>query len=167
MFKKNDYLINLYFGVNMNIQKPFRVSLKLKEGKSPHIYLTQLKVLMEEDTSLHPMMYKTLQLLKKTRTPFIMLATLREIVIDPLNFRHFDRSAEPRGDWVCTLWSKEEIKEHKQDAEGHIKAMFKMFEALGYEFYDSKECSQEYIRMLEDLTSKQIENQMLQREGME
>jgi len=150
----------------MNIIKPFRVSLKLKEGKSPHIYINQLKVLMEEDTSLHPMMYKTLQMLKKTRTPFIMLASLREVVIDPLNFRHFDRSAEPRGDWVCTLWSEEEIKQHNQDEEGHIKAMFSLFEKLGYELYDSKECSLEYMKMLEDLTSRQIENQLKQREDL-
>jgi hypothetical protein len=121
---------------------------------------------MKEDTSLHPMMYKTLQMLKKTRTPFIMLASLREVVIDPLNFRHFDRSAEPRGDWVCTLWSEEEIKQHNKDEEGHIKAMFSLFEKLGYELYDSKECSLEYMKMLEDLTSRQIENQLKQREDL-
>lgn len=150
----------------MKITKPFRVSLKLKEGKSPHIYVTQLKVLMEEDTSLHPMMEKTLKMLKKTRTPFIMLAPLREIVLDPMNYRHFDRSAEPRGDWVCTLWSEDEIKQHNKDADGHIKAMFHMFESLGYEFYDSKECSDEYMQMLEDLTSGQVASQLKQREDL-
>ena len=56
----------------VEIEKPFRISLKLKEGKSPHVYLPQLKVLMEEDTSLHPMMEKTLKLLKKTKTPLIL-----------------------------------------------------------------------------------------------
>lgn len=151
----------------MDIEKPFRISLKLKEGKSPHLYLTQLKVLMEEDTSLHPMMEKTLKMMKKTRTPYIMLAHLREVVIDALNFRHFDRSAEPRGDWVCTIWSEEEIKQHKSDPDGHIKAILNLFEKLGYEFYDSKECSMEYMRMLEDVTSKQIEHQMRQRQEEE
>lgn len=151
----------------MDNTKPFRVSLKLKEGKAPHLYVAQLKVLMEEDTSLHPMMAKTLKMLKKTRTPFIMLAELREVVVDPLNLRHFDRSAEPRGDWVCTMWSEEEIKQHNEDPEGHIKAMFNLFEKLGYEFYDSKECTQEYMKMLEDLTSGQIDSQLKQREEME
>jgi len=151
----------------VEIEKPFRISLKLKEGKSPHVYLPQLKVLMEEDTSLHPMMEKTLKLLKKTKTPYIMLSMLREVVIDSINFRHFDRSADPRGDWVCTLWSEDEIKQHQNDSEGHVKAMLNMFEKLGYEFYDSKEVSEEYLRTLENLTKKQIEAQLQQREEME
>lgn len=141
----------------------FRVSLKLQEGKSPHLFVVQIKQLMENDTSLHPMMSKTLKLLKKTRTPYIMLATLKEIVVDPINFRHFLRDAEPRGDWVCTLWSDEEIKQHQENPEEHIKAMFHMFEGLGYEFYDTQPASIEYIKTLEGMTSKQIEQQMQQR----
>lgn len=146
------------------MEKPFRVSLKLMEGKSPHLYVSQLAQLMKDDTSLHPMMEKTLKLLKKTRTPFIMLPKLREVVIDSMNFRHFDRTAEPVGAWVCTLWSNEEIAQYKKDSKGHIKAMFNLFTILGYEFYDSKECTLEYMQMLEDLTSKQIEAQVMQRE---
>ena len=46
--------------------RPFRISLKLKEGKSPHLFVAQLKALMENDISLHPMMEKTLKMLKKT-----------------------------------------------------------------------------------------------------
>jgi len=38
---------------------------------------------------------------------------------------------------------------------------------LGYEFYDSKEVSEEYLRTLENLTKKQIEAQLQQREEME
>lgn len=148
----------------MQIEKAFRLSLKLKEGKSPHLYITQLKEIMKEDTSLHPMMEKTLLMLKKTRTPYIMLSTLREIVVDPLNFRHFDRSAQPNGAWVCTIWSEEEIKQHKQNPKEHIKAMTKMFEALGYETFNFQEVSLEYLKMLEGLTSGQIEAQMLQKQ---
>ena len=139
--------------------KPFRVSLKLKEGKSPHLYIPQIQEIMKDDTSLHPMMKKTLTLLKKTRTPFIMLSKLREIVIDPINFRHFDRSAEPKGAWVCTLWSPEEIAQSKKDLQGHIKAMFNLFDKLGYEFYDTQNCTLEYMQMLEEITIKQIEAQ--------
>jgi len=141
-------------------EKPFRISLKLKEGKSPHLYVSQLKVMMENDTSLHPMMKRTLLMLKKTRTPFILLAKTREVVIDPLNSRHFDRSVEPRGTWICTMWSEEELKEHTKDSQGHIRAILKLFESLGYELYDSQPCSVDYIEMLEDVTSPQIEAQI-------
>jgi len=145
--------------------KPFRVSLKLKPGKSPHLYITQIKQIMKDDTSMHPMMKKTLKMLKKTRTPYIMLSQLREVVIDALNHRHFERSADPIGNWLCTLWSEEEIEQYNKDKEGHVKAIFKLFENLGYEFYDSKEVSEDYMKMLEDFTSKQVESQLKQREN--
>jgi hypothetical protein len=144
----------------MSFESQFRVSLKLKDGKSPHLYVSQIAAMMSEDKSLHPLMAKTLKMLKKTRTPFIMLPVLKEVVIDQLNFRHFDRSAEPRGNWVCTLWSDDEIKDHKKDPEGHVKAIFKFFEVLGYELFDFKECSLDYMKMLDDITKPQIEAQL-------
>lgn len=150
--------------MEINYLKPFRVSLKLADGKSPHIYTTQLKVMMEKDTSLHPMMSKTLKLLKKTRTPYIMLATIREVIIDPQNNRHFDRSAEPRGSWVCTLWSDEEIEQNTKDPEGHLKASLKLFQTLGYELFDSAIISDEYLKSIEELCRPQIESQLRGRE---
>jgi hypothetical protein len=146
------------------VEKSFRITLKLAAGKSPHIYLEQLKEIMKNDTSLHPMMKKTLKMLKLTRIPYIMLANTREIVIDPMNFRHFDRSVEPKGDWICTLWGESEIEQHKKNPEEHIKAILKLFESLGYELYNSKTCSLEYVQSLEELTSGQIESQLKGRE---
>jgi hypothetical protein len=142
----------------------FRISLKLAEGKSPHLYVLQLKQIMADDTSLHPMMARTLKLLKKTRTPFIMLANLREVVIDPINFRHFDRSAEPKGDWICTLWSEDEIKEHLKKPDEHLKSILRLFQKLGYDLYDTQVVSSQYIQTLEDLTKEQIDSQIKGRE---
>lgn len=147
--------------------KPFRVTLKLAPGKQPHVFVSQLKKMMEDDSSLHPMMKNTLLYLRKTRMNHIMLATLREIVIDPQRSRHFDRSAEPRGNWVCTLWSEEEKQQHATDPVKHVKASFKLFEALGYEMFDSAVASEEYIKSLEELTSRQIESQLKGREMQE
>ena len=143
-----------------DFNKAFRVSLKLTEGHSPHIYITQLKTLMKDDVALHPMMERTLKLLKKTRTPYVKLAVLRELVFDAMNFRHYDRSADPPGKWVCTLWSEEEIKDFKSNPEEYIKTVLKFFQVLGYELFDSLVCSPEYLKMLEDVTSKQIAAQM-------
>ena len=143
-----------------NFKKAFRVTLKLKEGSPPHLFTTQLKKLMEEDTSLHPMMHRTLKLLKKTRTPYIKLSLLREVVFDFNGFRHFDRSAEPRGNWVCTLWSVEEVNDFTSDPEEYVRTVLKFFKVLGYDLYDSKICTPDYIVSLSELTSKQIESQM-------
>jgi hypothetical protein len=143
-----------------DFKKAFRVSLKLKEGASPHIYTIQLKEIMKDDTELHPMMHRTLKLLKKTRMPFIKLAMLREVIFDAQNFRHFDRSADPPGKWVCTLWSIDEIRDFKSNPEEYIKTVLKFFQKLGYDLYDSQVCSADYMKTLEELTQKQIEAQM-------
>jgi hypothetical protein len=150
--------------MEINYLKPFRVSLKLAEGKQPHVFTTQLKQIMKNDVSLHPMMERTLKMLKRTRTPYIVLSLKREIIIDPINNRHFDRSADPVGSWVCTLWSDEEIKQNTKDPEGHLKASLKLFQALGYELFDSAVVSSEYLKTVEDLCKPQIESQMTGRE---
>jgi len=142
-----------------NFKKAFRVSLKLREGAQPHLYTTQMKKMMEDDTALHPMMNRTLKLLKRTRTPFIRLSQKREVVFDFPNLRHFDRSAEPMKNWVCTLWSEEEVEDFKKDNEGYIRTVLKFYKTLGYDLYDSNVCKKEYIDMLVDVCTKQIERQ--------
>jgi len=137
----------------------FRVSLKLKDGAQPHVYVTQLKKLMEDDTALHPMMNRTLKLLKRTRTPYIQLSKLREVVFDFPNLRHFDRSADPMKNWVCTLWSPEEVEDYNKDKEEYLRTVLKFFKLLGYELYDSNPCKDDYIEMLVDVCTKQIERQ--------
>lgn len=147
--------------MDINYLKPFRISLKLGPGKAPHLYVKQIQEMMKNDSSLHPMMKRTLLLLKKTRTPYVILAITREVVIDPVNNRHFDRSVEPqRGDWICTLWSEEEKKQHATNPKEHVKASLKLFEALGYELFDATIVSDEYLQSLEELTRSQIESQL-------
>lgn len=146
------------------MDKAFRISMRLKEGKQPHLFVTRLQKIMENDKELHPMMARTLKMLKKTRTPYIMLAHLREVVFDPLNFRHFDRSAEPRGNWVVTMWSESEIADYLKNPEEYIKAALKLFESLGYDLFDSKVVTTEYLNSLAELCSKQIDSQIKGRE---
>ena len=142
-----------------NFNKAFRVSLKIKEGAAPHLYVGQLKKMMEDDTSLHPMMNRTLKLLKKTRTPYIMLSMKREVVFDCKNLRHFDRSADPMKNWVCTLWSEEEVVDFKKEPEEYLRTVLKFFKKLGYELYDSSLCKEEYIETLVDVCKNQIKSQ--------
>jgi len=153
--------------ITNDFRKAFRVTLKIREGASPHVYTVQLKRLMVDDTSLHPMMERTLKLLKKTRTPYIQLSALRELVFDSINYRHFDRSADPVGNWVCTLWSEEEVKDFESNPEEYITTVLRFFEVLGYDLYSSAVCSIDYVKSLEDLTIKQIESQRKQRDKIE
>ena len=142
-----------------DFNKAFRVSLKLKEGAQPHLYTGQLKKMMEDDTSLHPMMNRTLKLLKKTRTPYIMLSRKREVVFDCPKLRHFDRSADPMKNWVCTLWSDEEVEDYKSNPEEYLRTVLRFFKKLGYELFDSNVCKEDYIDMLVDVCQKQIKSQ--------
>jgi len=142
-----------------DFNKAFRVSLKIKEGAQPHVYVGQLKKLMEDDVSLHPMMNRTLKLLKKTRTPYIMLSKLREVVFDCPRLRHFDRSADPQKNWVCTLWSPEEVEDYEKNPEEYLRTVLKFFKLLGYELYDSNVCKGDYIEMLVDVCQNQIRSQ--------
>lgn len=140
----------------------FRMTLKLQEGKPPHLYLNQLKQLIEGDKTLHPMMEKTLKMLKRTRTPFIYLSTKREVIYDGDNFRHFDRSASPTpGAWICTIWSEEEAEQYKKDKKGHMEAFMKMMQKLGYEFFNTTQISDEYLKTIESLCEEQIRAQMI------
>jgi len=150
-------------GKKTDFKKAFRVSLKLREGAQPHLYTSQLKKMMEDDVALHPMMNRTLKMLKKTRTPYIKLSMKREVVFDCPNLRHFDRSADPMRNWICTLWSEEEVKDFKSDKEEYIRTVLKFFKLLGYDLYDSKVCTEEYIETLVDICQKQIKSQ---RKGM-
>lgn len=142
-----------------DFKKAFRVSLKIKEGAPPHLYVGQLSKMMEDDKALHPMMNRTLKLLRKTRTPYIMLSKLREVVFDCQKLRHFDRSADPMKNWVCTLWSPEEVSDFKANPEEYLRTVLKFFKLLGYELYDSNVCKKDYVEMLVDVCSKQIRSQ--------
>lgn len=136
--------------------KPIRFSLKLKEGKAPHLYISDIKKLIENDKTLHPQMEQTLKLLKKRRQPFIELATLKELVFDVKNYRHFERSIEPRKiGWLKTYWSIEEQEQCDKDPEAHVKFILQSMEKIGYEFFNPVQCTDDFIEYLESMTIKQ------------
>ena len=137
--------------------KYFQVNLKLKEGAKPHIYVDELKKLLMKDDSLHPEMKKTLQLMKKARQPYVMLANRREIVFDTIGFKHFDRAVEPQETgWKKTYWCNEEIEQYKTKPKEYIQRVLKMFQDMNYEFFDFEERSETFIQDLDELTIKQV-----------
>ena len=83
-----------------------------------------------------------------------------KVVFDFIAFRHFDRSAEPRGNWVCTLWSIDEVNDFTNNPEDYLRTVLKFFRLLGYDLYDSKVVTPDYVASLAELTSKQIDSQM-------
>lgn len=135
------------------METKFLINLQLKEGASPHLYVDTIKAMIAENTSLHPQMRKTLQLLKKANQPFVLLATRKEIIFDLDNFRHFERAVAPKETgWLKTYWSPEEKESCQNNPQKHVKNILNSFKDLGYEFFDPKSVPDVMIDSLETLT---------------
>ena len=137
--------------------EPFKLTLKLKPDSPPHLYLLTLKELMKDDNSLHPLMERTLKFMKKTRTPFVRLAGLKEMVFVPQEHLHFERSIEPETTgWAKIEWSEEEIEQFDSDPEEYLRKLFYTYEnKFGYDFFNKEKQTEEDLEELKKLTTKE------------
>jgi len=135
--------------------KPFKITLKLNENSSPHLYVRQIKELIENDNYLHPMLKGLLLTLKKARMPFVRLSLQKELVIVPDNSCHYERAISPEARaWGKIEWAEEEIKEYNENPSKYIKAVLRLQEKIGYDFFNKESQSEEDIEELERLTKK-------------
>ena len=117
-----------------------KITLKLRETASPHLYLDNLKRLMKEDDEIHPMMEKLLKLIKKGRVPYIILAKVKEIIFVPEENLHFERVIEPTpSGYMRVDWMDSEIEDYDKDPKKFIEDKLNFFKKLGYEFYNQEE----------------------------
>ena len=66
--------------------------------------------MMETDKELHPMMKPLLKLLRKTRTPYILLAVTKEIILVPEKELHLERVLQPQaGGYVRIDWTEDDL----------------------------------------------------------
>jgi len=111
-----------------------KIILKLKATSAPHLYIDQIKKMMLDDTYLHPMMKNTLLLMKKTRMPYVILATLKEIIFVPEKNFHLERGLQPRDTGYFKIdWTEKEISQVKTDFEKYKYKVLENYGALGYE----------------------------------
>ena len=111
-----------------------KYTFKLKADASPHLYIHQLKLMMADDTYLHPLMRNTLILMKKMRTPFVRLATLKEIIFVPEKFLHLERALEPAITGFAKIeWCAEEKELYKNKPKEFWQNILGLYERLGYE----------------------------------
>ena len=110
-----------------------KFTLKLQDTASPHLYVHQLKELMKADDYIHPLMKNTLLLMKKTRMPYVRLATLKELILIPEKFLHLERALEPIiTGWVRVDWTEEEKLQYKTSPDAFIKELLSLYDRLGY-----------------------------------
>ena len=69
--------------------KSFKITLKLNNEASPHLYIRRINELIAEDEYLHPMLKGLLLTLKKAHMPFVRLSLEKEIeILDSQNIIH-------------------------------------------------------------------------------
>ena len=111
---------------------------------------------MKDDNSLHPMMERTLKFMKKTRTPFVRLATIKELVLVPDEHLHFERSIEPETTaWIKIEWSEDEIKDFDKNPKEYLRKIFYTYEnKFGYEFFNKELLKDDELERLKKITTK-------------
>lgn len=113
---------------------PKKIMLKLKSDAKPHLYIDQIKAMMEGDTYLHPQMKNMLLVLKKSRMPFLRLATLKELIWYGEKFMHFERALSPDVTAFFKIdWSEEEKKQYIESPEKYLNYVLDNYKKLGYE----------------------------------
>lgn len=137
-----------------------KITIQLRETAPPHLYLDQIKELIKNDESLHPKLKGALQLMKKARSPFIVLAGAKEIVYVPEKGMHFERAVQPQiTGWSRVDWSEEEIKEFEENPKGHLRETLNFFKALGYDFIDEEYFNPVDVDELIELTTPKKKTQ--------
>jgi hypothetical protein len=128
----------MLFYLRGNYMKPIKFQIKLRKGERPDISVMTIKKLVAEDNYVNPSLQRTLKLLKKTRTPYIRLPEVKEMVLDLDNYTYFERSLKPEATaWVKWELCEEEIEDYEKDKEGYVARVSDMYSKyLKSDFYN-------------------------------
>lgn len=141
--------------------KPIKLTLKLRKDSPPHLYVRNIKKLMEKDKSLHKDMKNLLLYLRKTKQSYIPLSHVQEVVIDFNIFTNFQRGVEPQvSAWVRKEMDEEEKEDYKEDPKKYLKGLLNLYNSMGYDFYNQEEVKKEFIDSLLKITEPSKKNKM-------
>jgi hypothetical protein len=133
--------------------KPTKITLKLRADCPPHLFVSQIKKLMDKDQTLHKDMKSMLLYLKKSKQGFIPLSHVQEVIVDFENKRNFQRGIEPQvSAWIRKDMDKEEVEDFKNDSKDYYRGVLNLYKNMGYDFFDEEEVSEEYIQSLVKIT---------------
>lgn len=130
-----------------------KIIFQLKQTSSPHLYIDKIKELIKDDRILRPEMKKALLLMKKTRMPYLILATLKEVILIPEFNCHLERALQPQlSGFARTTWSQEEIEKYEISPTVFVGEVFDIYNKLGYEIVKQEKISKAEIDRLIKLT---------------
>ena len=132
---------------------PKRIIMRLSSNAKPHIYIHEIKALMEGDTYLHPQMKAMLLMMKKSRAPFLRLATIKEIILYPEKSMHFERVIQPELTGYFRIeWSPEEIIKYKADPKAYTENVLVNYKKMGYDFDTPADMPLAEVQKIENIT---------------
>src|SRR6056297_1705075 len=134
---------------------PIKLTLKLKKNNPPHLFISKIKELIEEDKSLHKDMKNLLLYLKKTKQTHVPLSHTQEVIIDFDNYINFQRGIEPQvSAWIKKEMSEEEKEDYDKSKDSYFLETLNLYEKMGYELTNKEKISEEYLEDLYKITEQ-------------
>jgi hypothetical protein len=137
---------------------PQKIYLKLKAGAHPHLFVDKIKEMISKDDYLHPGLKNALLLMKKTRMPYIILATIKEIILVPEKGLHLERAIEPSLTGYFRIdWTKKEKESYIKDPKKYIEDILAHYYKLGYDITPFQEVPMQTVDAILATTKKMEE----------
>ena len=134
---------------------PQKIYLKLKAGSKPHLFVTQIKDMLKSDDYLHPGLKNALLLMKKTRMPYIILATIKEIILVPEKGLHLERAIEPSLTGYFRIdWTEKEKASYLKDPKKYVDDILDHYFKLGYDITPFQEVPMQTVEAILATTKK-------------
>jgi hypothetical protein len=116
-----------------------RYILTLKYSASPHLFLDDIKKMIENDKVLYPQTRKMLLLLKRMKTAFIQLPLSLEVIISPDLNCNLERALSPSlMNFSKTIWNEEDIERYKNNKKEFLANVKKLYGSMGYNIEESE-----------------------------
>ena len=130
----------------------------LRSDAKPHLYITQITDMIKKDGYLSEQMRNVLKLMKKTRMPYVILGTVKElIVVEDLEI-NLERALTPQlTGYIKTDWSDNDKKEYKTSKETFYKSILKIYEDIGYKVAREEPITKETVDGILKLLPKEKE----------
>lgn len=132
-----------------------KLIFKLRKDCPPHLFISQIKDMIEKDKSLHKDMKNLLLYLKKTKQTHVPLSYTQEVVIDFDNYVNFQRGIEPQvSAWIKKEMDDEEKQDYNKNVENYFYSILDLYDKMGYELVNKENVSEEFLKDLYKITEQ-------------
>ena len=125
--------------------------LTLRQSSSPHLYLDQIKKMIENDEYLLPAMRGYLGFMKKMKRNFIQLPLQSEVIISPEFKCNLTRGLSPQlTEFNISNWTETDTKKYNDNSLKFINDIKQLYQEMGYEIKEQQALPDEMIKKIID-----------------